>query len=368
MPPVAIDISVTQALAADAPVAIGVSGGKDSQAALIATLAHLDAIGHAGPRLLVHADLGMVEWKDSLAVCERMSRDTGVELVVVARRAGGLMERWEARWASSIARYAALETVTLVPCWSTPSMRFCTSELKTHVIAADLNRRFPGRVIVNVTGVRREESANRARQPISDMKDRTINWRPILDWTTADVFAAIDASGMPPHPAYRQFGMSRVSCRFCIMSSLPDLKAAAGQVESHALYRRMVALEAASSFAFQGARWLGDVAPHLLDAGLAQALSDGKSRAAARKAIEASIPADLLYAKGWPVRLPTAGEAGLLAEARRRICDLFGIDGRFLDAEQVLERYAELMALKAEKAAIKAGKAAKKAGARSLAA
>lgn len=36
---------------ADCAVAIGVSGGKDSQAAVLATIAHLDAIGHAGPRV-----------------------------------------------------------------------------------------------------------------------------------------------------------------------------------------------------------------------------------------------------------------------------------------------------------------------------
>jgi hypothetical protein len=38
-----------------------------------------------------------------------------------------MVERWESRWESSVRRYAALETVTLVLPWSTPSMRFCTS-------------------------------------------------------------------------------------------------------------------------------------------------------------------------------------------------------------------------------------------------
>src|SRR3546814_15382073 len=43
-----------------AAVAIGVSGGKDSQAAAIATVRHLDQVGHSGPRLLIHSDLGLV--------------------------------------------------------------------------------------------------------------------------------------------------------------------------------------------------------------------------------------------------------------------------------------------------------------------
>ncbi len=42
-------------------MAVGVSGGKDSQAAAMATFAHLDDIGHVGPRILIHADLGFVE-------------------------------------------------------------------------------------------------------------------------------------------------------------------------------------------------------------------------------------------------------------------------------------------------------------------
>ena len=49
-------------IASGAPVAIGISGGKDSQAAALATFAHLNSVGHQGPRVLVHADLGMIEW------------------------------------------------------------------------------------------------------------------------------------------------------------------------------------------------------------------------------------------------------------------------------------------------------------------
>lgn len=78
-------------------MAIGVSGGKDSQAAAVATFAHLDRIGHTGPRILIHADLGSVEWKDSLPVCERLAAIHGTELVIVRRKQGGLMEQWETR-------------------------------------------------------------------------------------------------------------------------------------------------------------------------------------------------------------------------------------------------------------------------------
>jgi len=360
MPDVALDHTVTEALFCNAPVAIGVSGGKDSQAAAIATIAYLDTIGHSGPRILIHSDLGSVEWNASLDVCEEMSKHFGLELVVVARKAGGLMERWESRWASSVSRYEALETVTLVPCWSTPSMRFCTSEMKTHIITAELKRRFPGETVVNVTGVRREESAQRAKQPVSDKKGALINWRPIIDWTIEEVFAAIDASGMTPHVAYRGFGMTRVSCRFCIMSSMPDLVAAAAQEESRDLYLRMVALEAVSSFAFQGSRWLGDVAPHLIQGQLADALAAGKARAESRRKIEATIPQELLYVSGWPTRMPTQDEADLLAGVRSQINDLFSFDAKYLDAQGVTERYAELISLKNARDARKVDQALKR--------
>lgn len=43
---VEVDATITGLLAANAPVAIGVSGGKDSCAAAIATVEYLRAIGH----------------------------------------------------------------------------------------------------------------------------------------------------------------------------------------------------------------------------------------------------------------------------------------------------------------------------------
>ncbi|MER8941315.1 phosphoadenosine phosphosulfate reductase family protein [Mesorhizobium sp. M0915] len=335
-------------LAANAPVAIGVSGGKDSHVAAVATIAYLNRIGHAGPRLLIHADLGIVEWTDSLPMCRKLADHIGIDLVVVRRKAGGLMERWESRWESSRVRYETLSTVTLVPCWSTPAMRFCTSELKTHVITAELKRRFPRQKIINITGVRRQESAARAKATIAspDADGRIWTWRPIIDWSEKAVFRYIEISGLPPHPAYRGFGMSRVSCRFCIMSNLADLTAASAQPEAHDLYRRMVQLECSSSFAFQGSRWLGDVAPHLLDAPGRAAMADAKRVSLARMAAEKRITKPMLYVKGWPHRMLTDDEADILAGVRREVSDLLCMHSDCLDRPSVHARYAELLAAK----------------------
>ena len=113
----AIDVptEITVALDASAPVFIGVSGGRDSQALAYRVCAHLDDIEYSGPRFLVHADLGRVEWEDSLLICERLTERLGVELVVVRRNAGDMMDRWLSRWAANVARYANLECARSSP-------------------------------------------------------------------------------------------------------------------------------------------------------------------------------------------------------------------------------------------------------------
>ncbi|WP_292442706.1 hypothetical protein [Mesorhizobium sp.] len=157
--------------------------GKGSQAAALSVCEHLDRVGHIGARILVHCDLGAIEWRDSLPLCQALADHLGLELVVLRRERGDMLDRWESRWQSSVTCYQDLSTVTLLPCWSTPSMRFCTSEMKTHPIEAMLKRRFPGRTILNVTGVRRAESRRRARLAIADQgaDGRIWNWRPILN-------------------------------------------------------------------------------------------------------------------------------------------------------------------------------------------
>ncbi|MBL8580628.1 MAG: phosphoadenosine phosphosulfate reductase family protein [Rhizobiaceae bacterium] len=349
----ASDPQITSMIAAGTPVAIGVSGGKDSQAAVLSVFEHLDRVGHAGSRILVHADLGTVEWRASLPVCQELADHLGSELVVLRRRRGDLMDRWESRWQSSVTRYQDLSTVTLVPCWSTPSMRFCTSEMKTHPIDAMLKRRFPAQPIINVTGVRRAESRRRARLTVADLSSdgRIWNWRPILDWSEDEVFACIARHGLEPHPAYRQFGMSRVSCRFCIMSSLPDLIAATRQGEAHPLFRHLVSLECRSGFAFQGARWLGEVAPQLLDRTEREQLADAKLRAAKRIEVESTITADMLYVRGWPTRVLSDREADTLASVRRVVTDLYGFRSSCLDRRSIQARYRELLSLRQSKIA-----------------
>lgn len=163
--------------------------------------------------------------------------------------------------------------------------------------------------------------------------------------------AYVAARGLPLHEAYTVYGASRVSCVWCILAKLSDHRAAILDPRNHALGLRMVALEAASTFGFQGSRWLGDTLAQIVPAGLAAALARAKEGAALRERAEARIPKDLLYKKGWPERLPTTAEAKLLGHVRADVAEAVGLPPALTAPDDVVARYAELLRLKAEKAA-----------------
>lgn len=344
--------AVLSLIRSHAPVAIGVSGGKDSCAVTFATARVLDQLGHRGPRILIHSDLGEIEWEDSLPICRRLADTVGMELLVVRRRAGGLVARWEKRWTDNVRRYSELECVKLILPWSTAALRFCTSELKSAVICAALTARFRGSAILSVSGIRRDESRDRARAPIAAVQNRLVkprfgtwglDWHPIGGWTKQDVFDLLREVSFPLHPAYVLHGCSRVSCAFCILASRADLSAAASVPANHLVYRRLVALEIASTFPFRQDQWLGDLAGHLLDDDTRQALAASKRAAAERVAAESLIPDHLLYIKGWPHFVPSVQEAELLADVRRRVSAFVGITVRFTTGTAVRQRYSELL-------------------------
>jgi 3'-phosphoadenosine 5'-phosphosulfate sulfotransferase (PAPS reductase)/FAD synthetase len=367
---VATTPEVVALLAGNAPVAIGVSGGKDSCAVAFATVAHLDRIGHTGPRVLVHADLGVTEWCDSLPVCERLAAVLGLELIVVRRSQGDMMDRWEQRWGDNLQRWLSLSCVKIILPWSTPSMRFCTSELKIDQITRDLCRRFPGQRIVNVTGIRAQESTERAKAALSSEQPKLasithkttgVNWNAILHWSLADVWACLDANNFTRHEAYTKFGASRVSCVWCILATADDHHAGARDERNHELGRRMVNLELVSTFGFQGSRWLGDTLRDILTDEQRAAVPLAKERAALREQAEARIPKHLLYTKDWPTCVPTPDEAVLLASVRTAVADALGLAKTFTEPGEIIARYTSLMAEKARRDAEKVAKANRKA-------
>ncbi len=350
------DDAVNELLAKNAPVAISVSGGKDSCALALATIDYLDYICHAGQRILIHADLGMVEWEDSLPTCQRLAEATGLELVVVKRGAGGMMERWESRWDANVKRYQELSCVKLILPWSTPSMRFCTSELKVAVITSYLKKRFPGKVVVSANGIRRQESDGRKNAPVSKPQPKLataaglgLDWHAIAHWSEDDVWAIAKRKSFQMHEAYTRYHSSRVSCVFCIMGKASDLKASA-ECEAHApVYQRMVKLELISGYGFQSGTWLCDVAPHLLSQEIRELIPKAKERAKIRETYEAIIPTHLLFKKGWPEAMPTWAESCMLASVRLCVGSLYGFQMQCVTPERVSARYEELLEEKARK-------------------
>ena len=360
-PPVAVTPEIAGLIDKSCVVAIGVSGGKDSDACAISVSKHLDRVGHTGPRVLVHSDLGRIEWTESLPHCERLAAHLGWELMVVRRQAGDMVDRWQGRWKNNLTRYSDLSCVKLILPWSTPSMRFCTSELKAAVISSALKKRFPGQDIVNVAGIRREESDNRAKAPVSKEEPRLKRkgleghtWNAIIEFTLDQVLGTIASSGLNLHEGYSKYGMSRISCVYCIMSAEADLMASAGCVDNHEVYIELVELEAESTFAFQGNRWLADVAPHLLSQELRSAIVEAKEKSLLRQRAEAQIPKHLLYTKGWPTAAITGAEATLIASVRRDVAGLLNLKIGCTTPDEVAHRYSELVLLKAAKDTAKA--------------
>jgi 3'-phosphoadenosine 5'-phosphosulfate sulfotransferase (PAPS reductase)/FAD synthetase len=204
------------------------SGGKDSQAMLIA----LRELIPAGQLLVIHADLPEVDWA---GIGEHITATAGDLPIIVCRATKTFFEMVERRGM-----------------FPSPQQRQCTSDLKRGPIEREIRRYLEAHpefhnLVVNCMGLRSQESSTRAR--LETFKRSTRNsvagrewydWLPIHELTTAQVFESIAAAGQQPHWAYAA-GMTRLSCCFCIMGSRADTQTAA-RINPE-LYRRYVETE-----------------------------------------------------------------------------------------------------------------------------
>jgi len=217
------------------------SGGKDSQAMYLV----LRDIVPKEQLLLVHADLGAVEWAGAL---NHILSTTRGERVEVCRSRRTLLEMIEQRGM-----------------FPSPQQRQCTSDLKRGPIERTIRgitreRQAAGNpawgLVVNCMGMRAQESSGRSKlnpfklnEGNSKAGREWYDWLPIHDWTVEQVFEMIASRGQKPHPVYA-LGMTRFSCCFCIMASEADLKTAARLATERPellndpqLYRKYVELE-----------------------------------------------------------------------------------------------------------------------------
>lgn len=204
-------------------ILVNSSGGKDSQAMLDEVCTLAETAGVLDRITVLHCALGHVEWPGTSELARTQAERYGVRYEQRHREQGLLLDQVRHRglWPSSTARYCTSD-----------QKRGPARKLITQLVAelGDLHR--PARVL-NCMGLRAEESRARlkkarlSRDEAASSGRRTVDtWLPIHDWTEAQVWQRIRASGVPYHPAYDQ-GMSRLSCSLCVLASRKDLVRAA---------------------------------------------------------------------------------------------------------------------------------------------
>jgi 3'-phosphoadenosine 5'-phosphosulfate sulfotransferase (PAPS reductase)/FAD synthetase len=233
------------------------SGGKDSQAMYIALLR---VVPH-DQIVVVHADLGKVEWE---GVQDHISNTIRHPLNVVrANKTFFEMVKHRAR------------TRPDVPPWPSSATRQCTSDLKRGPIHKFIRNDMKARgatLAVNCTGIRAEESAARKKKvPFKllhalCLKERTLKsgrvipsreiyeYMPIHHLTTRHVFWIIEQAGQRPHSAYSR--NKRLSCVICIMGCEGDILHGAEQRPD--LVQEITAIEELTGYTMFNGQSLGD--------------------------------------------------------------------------------------------------------------
>lgn len=201
-------------------IVVNSSGGKDSQAMLDLVCKRAEAEGVLSRVVVVHADLGRVEWRGTREIAEAQAACYGVKFITVYRRAGDLLEQIEYRGKFPDA-----------------ARRYCTSDHKraqvhrvfTHLVkmfqAPFLGKTRPCRIL-NCLGMRAEESPKRSKMlPLepdteaSNGKREVVRWLPLHRWSEDQVWERLRSCPSKDHIHYAyKLGMPRVSCCFCIFA------------------------------------------------------------------------------------------------------------------------------------------------------
>lgn len=219
-------------------IVINSSAGKDSQAMLDVVCRQAKAEGLLARVMVVHADLGRVEWAGTRELAEEQAAHYGVRFEVV-RREEDLLDQIKKRG--------------MFPGTAT---RYCTSDHKRAQVyklftrlAAEHRDSGGGHCrMLNCMGLRADESPNRSKlQPFENNASasngrRTVDdWLPIHAWNEFQVWSQIDNKAKTPvHPAYA-LGMPRLSCVFCIYANRDALMLAGSH--NRALLSEFVAIE-----------------------------------------------------------------------------------------------------------------------------
>lgn len=197
------------------------SGGKDSQA----MLALLKRMGLLHKVVLVHSDLGRMEWEEMKPWIEKNSFGLPVHVVK-----------------SEMDFFQMARKYNRIP---SGMNQFCTDMLKTQPIKEFIHNymyEHGFKTAINATGMRASESKRRAeKKPFTLSKgkgtsgmhmtkkhsEHTIwDYMPIFHYTTEEVYQEIENAGQKPHEVYSK-GFSRLSCVFCVNGRINEHKEAA---------------------------------------------------------------------------------------------------------------------------------------------
>ncbi len=225
--PLYLPDEIEDAMQRGAAMSVSISGGKDSQALAI-ELAKLHRQRQwTGPIFALHMDLGRAEWAHTPHHVEKIARENDLDLIVVRRPQGDLVQEIQDRmatlrgtdkpfWPSSAQRYCTSDQKRgqadkvyrnlgdhLPPFWPSNTSRYCASHQKTNQ-ADKVYRQHD--LVISVEGIRADESpARRKKTPIHVRKQITakryqeltvtealhqhtpgqrvaINWFPLFDW------------------------------------------------------------------------------------------------------------------------------------------------------------------------------------------
>ena len=191
-------------LRADAVYHVGVSGGKDSAAALL-FMVHLSGVEKENIRASFCDTGNEHEW--TLAHVRWLSENVHPIETIYPERGFYELALQRKRFPSACAR-------------------FCTEELKIIPTAEHiLKLKMEGRQIVAVSGVRGDESADRSKLSEWDFSGNLLcyNWRPLIRWCLKDVFEIHNRFSVPLNPLYSA-GAKRVGCFPCIMSRKDEVR------------------------------------------------------------------------------------------------------------------------------------------------
>lgn len=239
-------------------IVVSSSGGKDSVVALDVVTQLAEQAGVADRIVVLHADLGRVEWHGTRDLAQRQAEHYGHRFEVVTRegrictskprpkkgdpkgehalyelgeRYGDLLDQVLRR------RAQLLKSGKDAPAWPSMDARWCTADFKRSpceraftALAAEWSRttglKRPCRIL-DIQGIRAQESPKRAQQCQLTERKRTARqhvdtWLPIKWMSTEQVWDRIRDRDLEHHWAY-DAGMPRLSCVFCVFAGRDSL-------------------------------------------------------------------------------------------------------------------------------------------------